>query len=76
MAEKRRNELLNIAEAIAAFLVAALLRVAVGRLLPGVEQHPFYLTVYPVLVFVASAVCGELIYRTKGVFLRLRTPEK
>jgi hypothetical protein len=46
------------------------------RLLPGVEQHPFYLTVYPAIVFVASAVLGELIHRTKGALLRLRTPEK
>lgn len=54
-------------------LIETIVRVLVYRVFPNIEQSAIWQIIYPVLIFAASAVCGELIYRTKRLCRRIRS---
>ena len=41
------------------------MRVAIDAVSPGIRENNLFLTIYPFVVFAASAVFGEVIYRLK-----------
>lgn len=46
-------------------LIETVMRVAIDAVFPGIREGNLFLAIYPFLVFAASAVFGEIIYRLK-----------
>ena len=54
-------------------LVETVLRVMINGVLPGIRENSLFATAYPLIVFAASAVFGEMIFRVKLLGKHLNT---